>query len=605
MKITLGNKLNKNEELEENNIFNGSNQFCDSTLYNECIAQDTSIVDYEKTIPLNCDKVDIQSKVLLEDISLRTPNAKFYGLDGKIVSAAFSSNTIHYLNHETGKLEEINNTLIDTGDYLETVSNNFLVRFNKYSINGQIFTISKDNCTATLFSNEVAAYGGCALEQCSCEESHSSSRVILRNVVEQTDFEYIVDSHRVKENIIVHKKFDNYEYNFILKLDNLSIDVSDDKKMLQLKSIATGEIVFTIPAPFMTDADNQYSDKVYYEITSSEEGKLNIKVIADSKWINAKERAFPIKIDPQIQISNSNVFSYDVFRQSRGSGTCVECGEQGSGCGHWQQMHGMSPRAGTDGTGTYRTRLRIHADFNWRSVVGANIDLRDLGGQVGRFIVSAGGVNTEVHIDGRTDTAFVDISAAFTNLNTNTDFIEVEFLPHANTNAVLSVRVDSLHAILSPVTNLRITHLPTRRIYQEEEVFDSSGMIIQATHANGVVHNVPRNSNFSGGYNIHPLRLSANTTFLTITFGKSISFERFAVLPNFRNRIPAANRANMYNLQLLNEQGGAIASRPNLNGPVRLELTDGASVSNQGTPLNAETLNSIVNALIELSKGEL
>lgn len=51
----------------------------------------------------------------------------------------------------------------------------------------------------------------------------------------------------------------------------------------------------------MTDESGAASAAVSYDIRELEGGDILLTVTADSEWINAEERVFPVVIDPQDQ----------------------------------------------------------------------------------------------------------------------------------------------------------------------------------------------------------------------------------------------------------------------------------------------------------------
>ena len=75
-----------------------------------------------------------------------------------------------------------------------------------------------------------------------------------------------------------------------------------------------------IPAPFMMDAVGVYSDKVNYEVRTVDANKTVLTIIADSDWINAQERVFPITVDPQIMLAGSSGMS--TYQWSGGKHVC-------------------------------------------------------------------------------------------------------------------------------------------------------------------------------------------------------------------------------------------------------------------------------------------
>lgn len=62
----------------------------------------------------------------------------------------------------------------------------------------------------------------------------------------------------------------------------------------------------TIPAPFMYDSDNKYSDSVSYTL---EQESINdeyiLTISADNEWIDSEETVFPVVIDPVVQTSQA------------------------------------------------------------------------------------------------------------------------------------------------------------------------------------------------------------------------------------------------------------------------------------------------------------
>ena len=60
------------------------------------------------------------------------------------------------------------------------------------------------------------------------------------------------------------------------------------------------EHVYTISAPYMYDAYGEKSENVTLTVEKNKNGKLTLVLSADSEWINAENRAFPVTIDPSI-----------------------------------------------------------------------------------------------------------------------------------------------------------------------------------------------------------------------------------------------------------------------------------------------------------------
>lgn len=123
-----------------------------------------------------------------------------------------------------------------------------------------------------------------------------SSKVLYEDVLPGVDLEYIVDPGSVKENIIVKEKASSYSYVFTLNLDGL-YPVMQGCGSIILYDMETDTEAYLIPAPFMYDALGNMSEDVYYTLSESE-NTYTLTVTANTDWINAQDRSFPVTIDP-------------------------------------------------------------------------------------------------------------------------------------------------------------------------------------------------------------------------------------------------------------------------------------------------------------------
>ena len=122
--------------------------------------------------------------------------------------------------------------------------------------------------------------------------------VLYRDVYDGVDLSYELYGYNVKETILVNRPRDGYSFSFILALDGLSPELTQDGS-IELRD-ADGVVVYLIPAPYMTDAADAFSGAVSYDIRNSASGAWTLTVTADAEWINADEREFPVAIDPTI-----------------------------------------------------------------------------------------------------------------------------------------------------------------------------------------------------------------------------------------------------------------------------------------------------------------
>ena len=132
----------------------------------------------------------------------------------------------------------------------------------------------------------------------------TSSSVKYTNVAEKTDLEYILTGNDIKENIIIKAPQSGYEYTFILTLSGLTAMLENDGSVT-LSDAETGDAVYFIPAPYMYDAAGNTSHSVSYSLLTIKDEIYALTVTADSEWINAEGRAFPVTVDPTVNSSTA------------------------------------------------------------------------------------------------------------------------------------------------------------------------------------------------------------------------------------------------------------------------------------------------------------
>ena len=127
----------------------------------------------------------------------------------------------------------------------------------------------------------------------------SEDKIGYRGVFDGAALEYTLGGETVKEDIIISGRAQSYIYTFELDTE---LTLERDGEGLVLRD---GEQdVFTLPAPYMTDADGARSSSVHYSF-ERRDGGYTLTVTADSEWINAEERAFPVTVDPTVSTSSS------------------------------------------------------------------------------------------------------------------------------------------------------------------------------------------------------------------------------------------------------------------------------------------------------------
>lgn len=139
---------------------------------------------------------------------------------------------------------------------------------------------------------------------------NQSSAVTYKEIMPDTDFEYIVTSNSIKENIVVYEPQDEYTYSFDMDFDGLTPIVNPDNSISLVEPSNPDETIFFIEAPYMYDSNNEESIDIEMLLVANGD-KYVMTLVANAEWINNPERTFPIVIDPTIQSLNSSI--NDVF----------------------------------------------------------------------------------------------------------------------------------------------------------------------------------------------------------------------------------------------------------------------------------------------------
>ena len=271
--------------------------FCESEK-NTSYANETPRDNRHAAVKNTCAASEKDGGYINESVDLRTQNSYTYMRNNNLLRKVISAAPLHFCGDD-GKLKPIDTRLYDNGKIIENAENGYKVKFDKDANNGKIFSLTKGEKVITLSAGGLGARCSCG---CACRLCDGNSTV-LATLDDGTEIEYLPLADRVKENIKITQRKDLYEYFFTLDIGGSKAEKGENNT-LRL-SDENGKIQFIIPAPFMYDANNKFSDKVSYEINANS-GMLNIKVVADAEFINAETTVLPVTIDPQIIVNDEN-----------------------------------------------------------------------------------------------------------------------------------------------------------------------------------------------------------------------------------------------------------------------------------------------------------
>ena len=129
---------------------------------------------------------------------------------------------------------------------------------------------------------------------------NNTTSVVYESVQQGIDLKYVLQANDIKEYIVVEAPQSAYVYQFGLLLEGLEAELTEQGDII-LRDSETDEEPYTIPAPFMVDANGVVSTDVCYELEQIGDGAYILKVEADASWFGQAERAYPVMIDPTIR----------------------------------------------------------------------------------------------------------------------------------------------------------------------------------------------------------------------------------------------------------------------------------------------------------------
>lgn len=139
------------------------------------------------------------------------------------------------------------------------------------------------------------------------------------NVLPDVDYQYTIFGNSVKEDIILLQRDTAHSFRYLLNTYGLKATLSGNTLYLYEEGTdPEQDAVFVLEAPEMEDAAGEISLGVELQLEESgEESTYAVTVSADSDWLDADDRVYPVRIDPTaIQVGKSAIH--------------VACAEQGS-----------------------------------------------------------------------------------------------------------------------------------------------------------------------------------------------------------------------------------------------------------------------------------
>ena len=308
-----------------------------------------------------------------EIVSMRDAYSKTYQLPDGTYQYVARTAPIHYLD-STGAYAEINNEITDAVKrsgyaYTNTANawnayfaeklgsdNAVMMEYGAYTISFSL--LEQTGTTAVQKAKDLSARGTLSAYHQSLAGDNRA--VIYSDVVPNVDVAYTVQTGTLKEDIILKSKNAPSTFKFRLTTNGLTIKESNGTVALVT---ASGEEVFTFVPLYMEDANGKRSEKVSLNYTGVKNG-YEFTISADSKFLDAKDTAYPVIIDPSIMVTGTDV-TFD---------TCVDQ-EYPTSNYHLAESLWTGGALGTNAMRTYM-KFSLPTNISSYQVTSAYLDLR-------------------------------------------------------------------------------------------------------------------------------------------------------------------------------------------------------------------------------------
>jgi RHS repeat-associated protein len=229
-------------------------------------------------------------KTKLELTSKRTKySTRYLNPDGSFTEEIFSE-PMFYMDSTDKKWKKINNDLkasITKPGKHENSANDFTARFNDEAGSGDLVSVEKDGKSISLVAEKGNQTKG----------TIKGNEITYPGLFANTDVRYRLLGSGVKEDLILHRYSNQHTFTFELKLNGLKPVIEKDGTISF--NDKNGDKLWFFEKPYMTDAAENYSDKVEL-VLQNENGKTYVDVVADQAFLQDPATKYPVTIDPTI-----------------------------------------------------------------------------------------------------------------------------------------------------------------------------------------------------------------------------------------------------------------------------------------------------------------
>lgn len=232
-----------------------------------------------------------------EILQKRDLYSKHFLNEDNTITTQIHSAPIHYFN-ENNELEDVDLQILQESNWeLEYVvkKNNFKAYFNDTADdNFALISLEIINKNKTKRWINLKPYNANPVNY-----KIMNNKLIYYDLYENIDYEYIVTSTSLKENIIINNQLDINKLSFTLKTDGTNCKLADNK--IQFYDNDTDELLWILESPYVIDSNNTIKYCIIYQLNEIEyKNKIysSIDLIIDKNEIENLQ--YPLIIDPTI-----------------------------------------------------------------------------------------------------------------------------------------------------------------------------------------------------------------------------------------------------------------------------------------------------------------
>ncbi len=270
----------------------------------------------------------------VEQIDKRNSFTKVYKLENGEYAAIVSGLPVHYI--EDGVYKDIDNSMSLITDKsgkqvyvnkdnafkaeISSLSDGFSMSRGIYKISWTVDGMLKDKSGLKEEALTKEQWNTMSKGEKRKNVPNISSSVTYKGVMSDVDLQYAVISNKLIENIILNKKTDITQVVERLKTENLDLIKNEDNSISAV-DIKTKEIVFILPAPFITDNEGNICNNVGVDLSLKEKEYI-LTYTLDTKWLETA--VYPCAIDPSVTINGdtSNLIDNKILSATAYRNTC-------------------------------------------------------------------------------------------------------------------------------------------------------------------------------------------------------------------------------------------------------------------------------------------